>query len=103
MQPGDLSVILPEIVLSVYAMIALLVGVYGGKDRLAPLLLWVTTGLLVAVALWIGFQGRGTTEAFGGMFVARGSSNTATTTSGCSQPWCPSRPITSLCGEAAAC
>lgn len=69
MQPGDLFVILPEIVLSVYAMIALLVGVYGGKDKLAPVILWATTGLLVAVGLWIGLQGRGTTEAFGGMFI----------------------------------
>ncbi len=69
MQPGDLSVILPEIVLAVYAMIALLVGVYGGKDRLAPLLLWTTTALLVAVALWIALQGRGTTVAFEGMFI----------------------------------
>ena len=69
MQPGDLSIIFPELILSLYAMGALLVGVYGGKDRLAPLLLWVTTGLMVALALWIGFQGRGTASAFGGMFI----------------------------------
>ncbi|MXQ07756.1 NADH-quinone oxidoreductase subunit NuoN [Alphaproteobacteria bacterium GH1-50] len=69
MQPGDLSIILPELVLSIYAMAALLVGVYGGKDKLAPLLLWVTSGLFVAVALWIGFQGRGTSVAFEGMFI----------------------------------
>ncbi len=69
MQPGDLSIILPELVLSIYAMGALLVGVYGGKDRLAPLLLWVTSGLMVVLALWIGFQGRGTASAFEGMFI----------------------------------
>ena len=32
---ADLNIILPEIVLSVYAMLALLVAVYTGKDRLA--------------------------------------------------------------------
>lgn len=69
MQPGDLSIILPEIILSVYAMGALLIGVYGGKDSLAPAIVWGTSALFVATAAWIGFQGTGTATAFGGMFV----------------------------------
>jgi NADH-quinone oxidoreductase subunit N len=66
---ADLSIILPEIFLSVFAMIGLLVGAYGGKDKLAPLFVWVTSALLVAVAAWIGLQGAGMARAFGGMFV----------------------------------
>ena len=69
---ADLSIILPEIFLSVFAMIGLLVGAYGGKDKLAPLFVWATSALLVAVAAWIGLQGAGTATAFGGMFVDDG-------------------------------
>ena len=69
MQPGDLSIILPKIVLSVYAMGALLIGAYGGKDKLASAMVWGTAVLFVALAAWIGFQGAGTARAFGGMFV----------------------------------
>ncbi|QMU57796.1 MAG: NADH-quinone oxidoreductase subunit NuoN [Boseongicola sp.] len=72
MQPGDLSIILPEIIISVYVLIALLAGAYGGKDKLASAMLWVTSGLLVAVGLWIAFQGGGRGVAFGGMFVDDG-------------------------------
>ena len=46
---ADLSIILPEIFLSVFAMIGLLVGAYGGKDKLAPLFVWATSALLVAI------------------------------------------------------
>ena len=69
MQPGDLSVILPEIVLSLFAMVGLMLGAYGGKDKTAPVLLWATSALMVALAAWIGVQGGGTDIAFGGMFV----------------------------------
>jgi NADH-quinone oxidoreductase subunit N len=64
---ADLNVILPEILLSVYAMAALLGAVYTGKDRLAPLLVWVTAALMVLLAIWIGMSGEGTRTAFGGM------------------------------------
>jgi NADH-quinone oxidoreductase subunit N len=69
MQPGDLSIILPEILLSVFAMLALVGGAYGGQDRLAPAILWVTSAFMIALAFWIGVQGSGTARAFGGMFV----------------------------------
>ncbi|WP_296417269.1 NADH-quinone oxidoreductase subunit NuoN [Pseudooctadecabacter sp.] len=64
----DLNTILPEIVISLYAMGALLAAVYTVKDKAAPLLVWITSGLFVAVAFWIGTTGEGATEAFSGMF-----------------------------------
>ena len=69
MQPGDLSVILPEIVLSLFAMAGLMLGAYGGKDKTAPLLLWATSALMVALAAWIAVQAGGREVAFGGMFI----------------------------------
>jgi NADH-quinone oxidoreductase subunit N len=69
---ADLSVILPEIVLAVYAMLALLAAVYTGKDKLAALLVWATGGLMIALGLWIATSGSGTNVAFGGMFVDDG-------------------------------
>ncbi|WP_306128828.1 NADH-quinone oxidoreductase subunit NuoN [Roseovarius sp. MMSF_3350] len=65
---ADLSVILPEILISVYAMAALLVVAYTGKDRFAPLLVWITAAVFVVMAAWIGFSGDGARTAFGGMF-----------------------------------
>ncbi len=64
---ADLNVILPEIVLAVYAMAALLGAVYSGRDRLAVPLVWATAGLMALLAIWIGMGGAGTRTAFGGM------------------------------------
>jgi NADH-quinone oxidoreductase subunit N len=69
---ADLQILLPEIILSVYAMGALLVAVYTTNDAMAPLLTWVTSGFFVLLALWIGVNGEGTNVAFGGMFVDDG-------------------------------
>ena len=49
----DLSVILPEIVLAVYAMGGLLFVVYTGQDRAARALCWMTALVLVTVAFWV--------------------------------------------------
>ncbi|KRS17558.1 NADH-quinone oxidoreductase subunit N [Roseovarius indicus] len=65
---ADLNVILPEIVISVYALAALLVTAYTGKDKMAGMLTWLTAAILVAMALWLGTTGQGTRTAFGGMF-----------------------------------
>ncbi len=65
---ADLNVILPEIVISVYAIAALLLAAYTGKDRMAGLLVWLTAALMAGMALWIGATGDGTRTAFGGMF-----------------------------------
>ncbi|MDZ7711002.1 MAG: NADH-quinone oxidoreductase subunit NuoN [Roseovarius sp.] len=69
---ADLNVILPEIVLAVYAMAALLGVVYTGRDRLAIPLVWATAGLMALLAVWIGMGGAGTRTAFGGMITDDG-------------------------------
>lgn len=65
----DFQILLPEILLAVYALAALLLGVYGGKDKLTGLLTWATAGLFVALALLIAFRAGVGAAAFGGMFV----------------------------------
>ncbi|WP_147124548.1 NADH-quinone oxidoreductase subunit NuoN [Shimia ponticola] len=69
---SDLSIILPEIVLSLYAMAALIGIVYTGKDAMASLATWATTAVLVAMAVFIALQPAGTDVAFGGMFIDDG-------------------------------
>ena len=70
---ADLNIILPEIVLSVFAMLGLLGAVYTGKDRTAGLLVWLTAGLMVLLAAWVAMSGDGTTNiAFAGMFIDDG-------------------------------
>ena len=66
---ADLNTILPEITISVYAMLALLGAVYTSKDKLAGLLTYLTAGLFLLVAAWVGLSDSGATTAFGGMFV----------------------------------
>lgn len=69
---SDLIVILPEIILAVFAMLGLLVAVYTSKDGMAPLLTWATAGVMVALAGWIATIDGGAQVAFGGMFVDDG-------------------------------
>lgn len=66
---SDLTIVLPEILLALFAIGALLLAVYTSKDKLAPLLVWATSGVFVALALFIGLSGEGTNVAFGGMIV----------------------------------
>jgi len=65
---SDLSIVLPEIILSLYAMGALIAAVYTKKDAVAPLLVWSTAALFVVLGVWIGLSGEGDRTAFGGMF-----------------------------------
>ena len=65
----DFSIVLPEVIVALYAMATLLFAVYTGKDTLTGAITWATAGLFVALALWIGMAGAGTNVAFGGMFV----------------------------------
>ena len=69
---ADIQILMPEILLAVYAMGALMAAVYTTKDGMAPLLTWATSGLFVLLAVWIGIKGQGTNIAFGGMFVDDG-------------------------------
>jgi NADH-quinone oxidoreductase subunit N len=66
---SDFQTVLPEVIIAVYAMAALLFGVYTGKDKTASLLVWTTSGLFVLMAVWIGAGGGGAWSAFGGMFI----------------------------------
>ncbi len=66
---ADLSIALPEILLALFAMTALMVGVFAGQDRVAPMVLWATSAAFVLLALMIALQGTEARTAFGGMFI----------------------------------
>ncbi|WP_412553830.1 NADH-quinone oxidoreductase subunit NuoN [Shimia sp. MIT1388] len=65
---ADLNIILPEILLALFAMLALVAVVYTGKDKMAPMLTWLTAGVFAILAVWIGVSGDGENIAFNGMF-----------------------------------
>ncbi len=69
MTSADFSTVLPEFLLAIYAMAALLAGVWFGKDKLGPALLWVTVAVMLVFAAWTGLGKAGTHEAFGGLFI----------------------------------
>lgn len=69
MTSADFQTLLPEILLSGYALAALMVAVYTSKDKLAATLVWATAGLFVALALYIGGTGEGERTVFNGLFV----------------------------------
>lgn len=66
---ADLNILLPEIVLAIFAMLALVGTVYTVKDRGASMVLWATAGVMIALAIWIGLTGEGRQVAFNGMFI----------------------------------
>ena len=68
MTPADLSIILPEIVLALVCMAALLGAAYTARDRLTPMLTWGAAALFLALAVWIATS-QGDAVAFGGLFV----------------------------------
>ena len=65
----DLHTVLPELILAIYTMLALLFAVYTGKDTVTNALTWATAGLMVALSLWIGMGEAGSNVAFGGLFI----------------------------------
>ena len=65
----NLAVLTPELILSIFAMLALLAAVYSVKDGAARMLTWGTAALFVAVAFLIGVSGEGTRVAWEGQFV----------------------------------
>ncbi len=69
---ADISIILPEIALALYAMAALLFAVYTGKDKVAGMLVWSTAAVFVLIGLWVAFSGEGSQTAFNGAFVDDG-------------------------------
>ncbi|TNE62990.1 MAG: NADH-quinone oxidoreductase subunit NuoN [Rhodobacteraceae bacterium] len=69
MTSTDFSIVLPEVLLAIYGMAALVFAVYTGKDKLSGLVTWLTAAVFVIVALWIGLGGQGSRAAFGGLFI----------------------------------
>lgn len=65
----DFSTILPEFVLAVFAMAALLAGAFFGKDAIARPILWASVAVLLLVGLMIGLGGRADQSAFYQMFI----------------------------------
>lgn len=72
MVQADLNIILPEILLSLFAMLALLGAVYGRKDGIATSLIWVTAALFIIAAFSVMRSANGTEVAFNGMFINDG-------------------------------
>ena len=66
---SDFSTVLPEVFLSLYAMLALVVFVYSGKDKHAALSIWLTSGVFLLLAAIIGLSSAPGTTSFNGMFV----------------------------------
>ncbi|MGR3503752.1 NADH-quinone oxidoreductase subunit NuoN [Pseudaestuariivita sp.] len=73
---NDLNIILPEIILSLYALFTLVGGAYLGQDKLARPILWVTSVVLLVLA-FVVVQGDTTRLAFDGMFIDDGFSRFA--------------------------
>ena len=69
---SDLNIILPEIILSVYAMLALVGAVYTAKDELATTLCWLASILFAIVAFWISSDSASAQTAFNGIFIDDG-------------------------------
>ncbi len=66
MEQVDFPVVLPEILLSLYAMAALMFAVYTSKDAMTRVITWATVAVFVALAAWIGLTHDGEYSAFGG-------------------------------------
>ncbi|MDB6176132.1 NADH-quinone oxidoreductase subunit NuoN [Paracoccus sp. Z330] len=64
----DLSTILPELLLAIYAMAALMAGAWFGKDGIARPILWTTVIALLVIGVYVGFSDRPDQDAFFGMF-----------------------------------
>lgn len=72
MVQADLNIILPEILLSLFAMLALLGAVYGRKDGIATSLIWVTAAVFFIAGFSVMRSVNGTEVAFNGMFINDG-------------------------------
>lgn len=65
----NFSLILPEIALALFAMAALMLGAFFGKDRLAGTVLWLSVAALLLAALFVGWGDRVDGQSFWGMFI----------------------------------
>lgn len=65
----DFSTILPELLLAIYAMAALMAGAYFGKDAIAKTVLWASVAALLITGLYIGLGDRPAQTVFFDMFI----------------------------------
>lgn len=63
----DLTLALPEILLAVFALAALLGGAFFGQDRIAPLIVWLTAGVMLLLAVVVGVGSGDPRPVFGGL------------------------------------
>ncbi|MDB6181346.1 NADH-quinone oxidoreductase subunit NuoN [Paracoccus fistulariae] len=68
----DFSTILPELLLAIFALAALMAGAYLGKDKIAKPVLWATVAALLLAAFYIGYGDRAEGVGFYGMFIDDG-------------------------------
>lgn len=69
MSPTDLTSVLPELALAIFASGALIWAVYTRYDRASTALIWLTGIVLVGLGMWIGLATTGESRAFNGTFV----------------------------------
>ena len=67
---NDLNLILPEIVLSIFAMLILLIGVYRGQDKKTAILTFSTAGLMFVIGVWMIIDSSLSETAFNNMFIS---------------------------------
>ena len=67
---NDLNLILPEIVLSIFAMLILLIGVYRGQDKKTAILTYSTAGLMFVFGVWMIIDTSLSETAFNNMFIS---------------------------------
>ena len=74
---SDITIVLPEVLLAVFSMAALMFAVYTKKDDTAPLVTWATAGAMMAIGLWIAASPIDNRLAFNGAFIDDGFSRFA--------------------------
>ncbi|CAN5686514.1 NADH-quinone oxidoreductase subunit NuoN [soil metagenome] len=72
MTSHDLTVVAPELALALFAVAALMVGVFSRRPDIDRLILWASAGFLVLLGLWTGIGSDETRHAFFGSFVDDG-------------------------------
>ncbi len=68
----DIEIALPEIVMAVFAMTALMTAAFGRKDVWASATLWASVLVMASLGVWIGLSPGESRVAFGGAFVDDG-------------------------------
>lgn len=65
----ELSILMPEAGLALFALAALMFGAFAGKDRVAGPVLWAAVAAMLVAGFVIGWGGRTGGQGFSGMFI----------------------------------